>query len=195
MEATEDPLSELADIHLPAEVSFWPPAPGWWVVAVLVLAALAYGGFLLYRRWQRQQKLDMALMEIQQVHKLYSSWQQSSADDTGTAGITLLHGCNSVLKRVALVHYPEQEVASLNGPAWLRFLDRTGNTDAFTNGHGRVLGDGAYRRSWQADAVAAEALVQESQSWIKRQYRLSPAAHEANTAKPAAEPHATEAQA
>ena len=32
---TEDPLSQLADIHLPEAVSAWPPAVGWWLLAGL----------------------------------------------------------------------------------------------------------------------------------------------------------------
>lgn len=189
MEA-EDPLSELADIHLPDAVSFWPPAPGWWLVGALLLAALAYGGLLLFRRWQQQRRLAMALHELEQVYKLYTSWQQSSETDAGQAGLTLLHGCNSVLKRVALVHYPEQEVASLSGQSWLRFLDRTGATDAFSTGSARVLGDGSYRRSFAADNETCEAIVQAVQQWIKRQYRVAhaQAQQQARAATPDAEP-------
>jgi hypothetical protein len=174
VESTEDPLIELADIHLPGAVPFWPPAPGWWLLAALVLAGLVFAGVLLFRRWQRQQKLAMALREVQQVRRLYTTWQQSR-EDAGKAGLALLHGCNSVLKRVALVHYPEQEVASLNGPAWLRFLDRTGKTTEFSKGSARVLGDGGYRRAWQTDDATAEALMQTVQDWIKRQYHNAPA--------------------
>ncbi|MBS1202779.1 MAG: hypothetical protein H6R22_1288, partial [Chromatiaceae bacterium] len=36
-----DPLAGLRDWHLPDPVSWWPPAPGWWLVAGLALAACA----------------------------------------------------------------------------------------------------------------------------------------------------------
>lgn len=55
MEA-EDPLSQLADIHLPADVSFWPPAPGWWVLAALLMCGLCLLGLVQFRRWQQRQR-------------------------------------------------------------------------------------------------------------------------------------------
>jgi len=33
----ENPLVNLKDIHLPPPVSFWPPAPGWWILALLMI--------------------------------------------------------------------------------------------------------------------------------------------------------------
>jgi hypothetical protein len=52
---TADPadLSNLREIVLPPPVSFWPPAPGWWIVgAALAGAALILLGktFIRYRR-------------------------------------------------------------------------------------------------------------------------------------------------
>ena len=40
----ENPLVNLKDIHLPPPVSFWPPAPGWWILAVLLITSLFFGG-------------------------------------------------------------------------------------------------------------------------------------------------------
>ena len=167
MEA-EDPLSDLADIHLPGAVSFWPPAPGWWLVAALVLAAIAYGFFILFRRWQMRRRQQVAAAEIQRA---YAQWQQANTTEPAQAGLALLQTCNNVLKRVALVHYPEQQVAGLNGQRWIEFLDRSGNTTAFTTGPARVLADQAYRRSYEADADTAAALAQSAEQWIARQYR------------------------
>jgi len=49
-----------------------------------------------------------------------------------------------LMKRTALAAFPCAEVASLSGIEWLRFLDRTGHTDAFTRGHGQLLPEIAY---------------------------------------------------
>ena len=40
----ENPLVNLKDIHLPPPVPFWPPAPGWWILALLLISTLFIGG-------------------------------------------------------------------------------------------------------------------------------------------------------
>ena len=42
----------LKDIHLPPEIGIWPPAPGWWVLLILVLAVIGLSIWL-WRRYQR----------------------------------------------------------------------------------------------------------------------------------------------
>ncbi|MGB5726303.1 MAG: DUF4381 domain-containing protein, partial [Thiogranum sp.] len=46
-----NPGSELPlrDIHLPDPLSWWPPAPGWWLLLTLLVAIALLGGYLLHR--------------------------------------------------------------------------------------------------------------------------------------------------
>lgn len=166
MEA-EDPLSQLADIHLPGVISFWPPAPGWWVLAALVLLGLALLARQLYRQWQQEQRVKRVLAELAQAYQVY---QQASADTLhkNQAGLSLLYAINSLLKRVALVQHADVEVAPLSGLAWLQFLDQRGNNTDFTQGAGKVLGDGEYRPHFDGDA---DALHQVARQWLVRQYQ------------------------
>ncbi|HTR01032.1 MAG TPA: DUF4381 domain-containing protein [Candidatus Acidoferrum sp.] len=164
MEA-KDPLSDLADIHLPQPVSAWPPAPLWWMLGALVLAVIAWFCLVWLRNWQQRQRLHHALAEIRAAHE---QWQQAGGNDTAPA---LLHACNSVLKRVALVHHPEAVVAGLSGQRWLTFLDDSGATDAFTQGAGQLLADGGYRRRLELDEAAVATLIAAIEKWIARQYQ------------------------
>jgi len=185
MEA-EDPLSQLADIHLPAEIPFWPPAPGWWALAALLLLALALLGRRQLQRLLLQRKLARALHELEQVH---SAWQRQQGSDTATrnaAGLELLYGFNKVLKRVALVTTANPEVPRLTGAAWLRFLDSCGKGSEFTTGVGRVLADGTYRPAFNADVDALHELCRRQ---VKAFYLQSAAA------PVVAEPPASEASA
>lgn len=110
----QDPLAQLRDIHLPEPVSAWPPGPGWWLLAALLLVsavALAWWLVARYRRnaWRRQ-----ANAELDQI---FAQWQ-ASADDR-----SFLQALNEILKRAALLSADDQPVAGLCGEAWSRYLD------------------------------------------------------------------------
>lgn len=165
MEA-EDPLSQLADIHLPDAVSSWPPAPGWWLLAALVLLLLALLVRKLLQRTLVRRKLHAALRELDVS---YQSWQAASQIDAqrNQAGLDLLYSFNTILKRVALVHFPDADVARLSGSAWLQFLDAADGSHEFTTGAGQALSEGAYQPTFKADA---DALYPLCKRWISKRF-------------------------
>ena len=59
-------LQQLRDVHLPAEVSWWPPAIGWWLLAILILASLFYLRRKLISIRQRRHYRKIALQELNQ---------------------------------------------------------------------------------------------------------------------------------
>ncbi len=151
-----DLLNTLRDIHEPTAPGFWPPAPGWWLLAVLLLALGAWLGLSAASRRRRRAPIRQAEAEL-------SEWQRRAArtQDARAAADTLAE----LLKRAALCRYPRTTVAGLSGDAWLRFLDRTGNTTEFSNGAGRVLGDERYAR---APKLQPEPLAQIVRAWLQR---------------------------
>ena len=42
MNGSGDLASLLRDIHLPQVPAWWPPRPGWWLVALVLLAAVLW---------------------------------------------------------------------------------------------------------------------------------------------------------
>jgi len=164
----EELLNQLADIHLPAAVSYWPPAPGWWLLLALLLAGLGWVAFGYYRRWQQQQRLLQALAGLDKAWQTYMN-AGTIDKQRNQAGLDFLYSCNSLLKRVAMAIHPDSEVAALSGQAWLEFLDASGKCEDFTKGAGMVLADGEYKPRFDADAQALAALVR---SWITWQYPL-----------------------
>ncbi len=144
-------LSQLRDIHLPAPVSWWPPAPGWWLLAALTLTALGMI-YLIYRRRRRARWRRAALAELGQLR--------------GATGQQYLGEVSVLLRRVAVTRFPRHDVAALTGDDWLAFLDRTlGDGTPFQSGSGRVLASGPYTHKAQVDAAALHALCER---WIKR---------------------------
>lgn len=144
---------ELRDIHAPGSPEFWPPAPGWWLLGLLLLALLAGLGYLGWRevrRWRWRQRILRELAELP---------EQAPGADLSAA-------VSQLLKRVALWRYPHESVAALTGQAWLAFLDRTGGEGQFTTGPGQVLEQGPYALAPDCDAPALRTLAR---AWLLKQ--------------------------
>lgn len=166
MEA-EDPLSQLRDIHLPDAVTLWPPAPGWWLLLVLILIGLAF----MYRKailaMIQRRKLAQVVEELNQAHARYIALSQDPQQGN-QAGLDFLASVNILLNRVVMVKYPDSPSEKLSGKPWLLFLDSFDNTTDFTQGAGSPLAEGIYRRTFDADA---DALLAVTTAWIKRRYQ------------------------
>jgi len=135
-----DPTLVLRDIHTPPAPPLWPPAPGWWVLAgllLLVLLALAWWNW--HRRRQRR--------AIEQLFD--ASLQEAASPAARIAAMSVL------LRRAARQRDPAS--AALDGDAWLAFLDRGSRVPLFDDDDARLLLEGGYRRD--ADAAAVERLA------------------------------------
>ena len=100
-----DPLAQLSDIHLPANVHSYPIAPGWWILAVIVLALIIYSALKLRHYFIKRKAQKMALKKL-------SSTSEVSATVT-------------LLKWAALQYFPRAQVANLTGDAFKEFLIST----------------------------------------------------------------------
>ncbi|CBL46627.1 Conserved hypothetical protein [gamma proteobacterium HdN1] len=145
---------ELRDIHLPESISWWPPAPGWWSLMVLVSLLL---GVLVWQllRYRRQRFRREAL------HLLTNISQQNELSDEQR-----LDAISALLKRVAITAHGRNESAGKTGNAWLQYLDETGATQGFTQGPGRALGNSRFEPHVTVDQQALLALCRD---WIQKQ--------------------------
>ena len=83
---------------------------------------------------------------------------QNSHDDLAS-----LRNLSNLLRRTALTFYKNDTVASLQGYAWLEFLDKTGKTKEFSQGVGKVLGNELFQQKVKTDLNALFQLVKK---WI-----------------------------
>ena len=165
--AAQDPLSEMADIHLPDSVSPWPPALGWWLLGAVLLALVYYLTRATVKSYIRRKRLRNALAELENSLQRYR--EKSAFDDTRNgAGLEYLGDINSILRRVALTRYSQSRIAPLNGNQWLDFLDSVDECEDFSHGPGKALGEALYRKTFDADA---EALYRLCRRWIENRYR------------------------
>ncbi len=113
---TPDPAKlPLRDIHLPEPVAWWPLAPGWWVLAALLLGAFVLAGGWWWQKRRRRLRVA-ALGELARIELAYAS--------TGDAH-ALARALSQLLRRVALVS-AGQDAAALTDEAWLALLARLG---------------------------------------------------------------------
>lgn len=146
-------LAALRDIHLPPAPPLWPPAPGWWLLAGVVLLA---GAAWLAWRALRRRPLRAALRELDQLAAAHAR--------SGDAP-HLARGISRLLRRYACWRYPQAGVPALTGRAWLQFLDDHGLPGQFGVGAGAVLESLPYRRQGDADTAA---LIQLARGWLCR---------------------------
>jgi hypothetical protein len=159
----QDPLSQLAGIHLPEAVGFWPPAVGWWILlAGLIITAVFFTRSTL-KAIVRRKKLANALQELARSYRSYTE-QALFENSKSIAGPVFLNQLNAILRRVALTLYPSANIASLSGADWLNFLDSYDTGNEFSSGCGKILEDGIYRKE------LIEALNALAIRWIEARY-------------------------
>ena len=151
-------LSQLRDIHLPVPVSWWPPAPGWWLLAVLV-PVIVLGMYIMVRRRQRNAWRRSALIELTQLRQQYQS-QPSTPQ-------IIVNGLSVLLRRVAISYYPREEVAMLSGDKWLAFLERSMGAP-FKPEHRHLLTVAPYAPDASIPPDAMLELFTLCESWITK---------------------------
>lgn len=100
---SNQPLAELHDIVAAPAAHWWPLAPGWYALAVLLLALWLGAAWCTWRWWQRRRVRNAALKA------LATSGAEINA-------ITLL------VKQACLGYFPAEQIAALSGPAWFSFM-------------------------------------------------------------------------
>jgi hypothetical protein len=95
-------LDRLHDLALPPEVSWWPLAPGWYVVLGTALLVLFFFIYRAWKSWQANAYRRAALREL------------DVADDVASIA--------EIFRRTALCIAPRREIADQSGAAWLDWL-------------------------------------------------------------------------
>ena len=155
----QDPLAQLRDIHMPEAVSIWPPAPGWWLLAIVIIVGITYLTYRIIRHKRDNRYRKLALAQLAKI------------DLTTRDSAQFLQQLNRLLKQTALAAAPTTNVAGLSGQHWLHFLDQTANTSAFSEGIGKVLMHGPYQQDADSSidhSFDKQALKELVHNWIRQ---------------------------
>ncbi|MHC2068215.1 DUF4381 domain-containing protein [Bremerella sp. T1] len=101
---SDDPgsLDNLHDIVMPPDVAWFPLAPGWYVLIVIVLVAIGWAMFRVYQKWQANAYRRAALQELQHADSIFA--------------------ISEILRRTALVFTPRETMVDLIGNDWADWL-------------------------------------------------------------------------
>ena len=150
----QDPLANLNPLRQPELITWWPLAPGWWLLLCIALLGLAALVYFLVRRYRGNAYRRRALQQLQQLQQEYLVDRDASA---------YLAKTNALLKSVALVAYPRRDVAARSGEQWLNFLnDPLSATEQFQPGFVTA----AYQRV--CPQIDMEQIHRSAATWIKR---------------------------
>ncbi|MFC7338790.1 DUF4381 domain-containing protein [Haloferula chungangensis] len=109
MEKDPADLSNLHDIVLPPDVSWWPPAPGWIALLIIAIIVASYYAYRTFRSWRENAYRREAIRQL------------ATADSSVQVA--------EILRRTALAVAPREEIAGLQGDAWTQWLSERSNLE------------------------------------------------------------------
>jgi len=143
----------LRDIHLPDPVSWWPLAPGWWVLVGCVLACVLIGlGW--WWRSRRRRIISATLREFAAIEQRYTEHGDTHE---------LARELSRLARRATLAMEPERGIAAATGDRWHAALDRATTTGEAGEVLKRALIEAPYRRNMTIDG---NALIAAFKQWI-----------------------------
>ena len=153
----------LRDIHLPDPISWWPLAPGWWIV---LAAAVCIGiAIFITRKIYRSRQLKRDInAELEEIKKQFQQTQNKSS---------LAKSLSILLRRASISYFSsiyttEHHIAGLTGEHWLIWLDETqASADKrFQSDIGKVLLNAPYLPENSELDYDAQQLIQLCESWL-----------------------------
>lgn len=149
----------LRDIHLPSAVSAWPPAIGWWLLALFILLAIAAGAIFLRYRKNKTPKPAYKKIALKNISGLQKKYKNQGAS------IELLRSISALLRRIALSYLPRESIASLTGEQWIEQLNHLSKEPVFNKDIGELLINAPYQKKANYDA---DELLKQCKQWIEK---------------------------
>ena len=145
---------ELRDIHLPEVSLWWPPAPGWWLSLVLLLAIAMLLRWVI-RRIRHKPLKRLCLQELQCIRQNLAS---------GESVKTVLADTTALLRRTLLAYQGRAGFAATTGDDWRQQLQSLGQGQGFSEIQLELLVNGRYQREFECDI---EDLLQACEHWMR----------------------------
>jgi hypothetical protein len=157
----------IADIHLPAAASPWPPAIGWWLLLALVIALCA-GSVYALKRYQKKWRYRRAALSL--LKQQYQQWQEHEGNNEHSDGLSCATAMIAIVKRTAITVYSEDS-AALFGQAWIDFLNQQTTKAYFSDSLAQWMSEQQYQAHSEQQAtdssVDIHQLYKACENWVK----------------------------
>lgn len=149
-------LSQLNDIESLQQVTWWPLAPGWWILGAVILAAVVGLSYLLVSRHKQKRYRKKALTELAAMQK--------------QEGQAFLNSLSALLKRTAIKAYPHKKSLFIvaHGEEWPHILQRITPKAPLSQEGANALAYGLHQRSVNFDQ---HELIRFAKYWIAQHPR------------------------
>ena len=111
---TPDWIRQLAPPHAPPPASWWPLAPGWW--GLLILLIFLIGAFIY---WNRRPAIRLRRIGLRELKNL---------NETVNDDFVLARGLEDLMRRFAVARFGHDKVANLSGERWIAFVVEHGGS-------------------------------------------------------------------
>ena len=164
--AMNEQTLNLRDIHLPEAISWWPLAPGWWILLACFIFVFIF--LFIARKIYRSRQLSRDIgSELEIIKQQFETTQNKSQ---------LARSLSILLRRANITYNPRSGIAGLTGEDWLAWLDQTlldeNNNNSstglrFQSTTGKVLLSAPYLPENTAMDFDANDLIHLCESWLK----------------------------
>lgn len=151
-------IEGIAPLIEPAELTTWPPAPGWFFLAGLLLLLLLFGIIRWIRQYRQNRYRREALEHLTRI----------AGEAENGPGQQHVQVINRLLKHTALQAYPREKVASLSGTEWMEFLQESLGKSNIGESTSEILTISLYRRGAGIDPARWQELIQFCEYWIRK---------------------------
>ncbi len=115
-----DPLAQLRDIQLPEAISWWPLAPGWWILIMFAASFLGLTVFRLLKHHRSNLYRRQAIKNLSRIN--------AQQDLTVNQKLVLLF---ETLKQTIKSAYPDQNFSSRDLNAFVNILQQSCSVTIF----------------------------------------------------------------
>ncbi len=145
----------LRDVHLPEPVGWWPPALGWWLLAVILPLIICLNIYL-YRYYHRVTVVKLA-------RKCIAELKQDTERNENEKFIELIQ----LIRRVAISTASRAECAGLTGENWINYLQQKQQNLRLTE----ELINALIKHQYQPHKtnIPLAALMNWTEKWLKQQ--------------------------